>query len=136
RGRIALVSSLAALSPHGDLLSYSATKAGLRGYGVALRRALRGTGVKVTVITPGFIDTPMTDRQLGPAPMKIDADRAAGIVARGLERGQAMIAFPKLLILLVRLENLLPRPILDLIDSFYRARIVPDADEAAQDPGR
>lgn len=133
-GRIALVSSLAALSPHADLLSYSASKAGLRAYGTALRRALRGTGVGVTIITPGFIDTPMTDRQLGPSPMMIPADRAAGIIARGLERGKSHIAFPALLILLVRLENLLPRTMADWIDSFTRARILPDADEAGQDP--
>ncbi|MEI4474170.1 SDR family NAD(P)-dependent oxidoreductase [Frigidibacter sp. MR17.24] len=132
RGRIALVSSLAALSPHADLLSYSATKAGLRAYGIALRRALRGSGVGVSVITPGFIDTPMTDRHLGPRPLTLPPETAARIIARGLARGRAQIAFPALLVALVRLEDLLPRPLGDWIDSFTRARTLPDADEEAR----
>ncbi|RWR27969.1 SDR family NAD(P)-dependent oxidoreductase [Sinirhodobacter populi] len=129
RGQIALTSSMAALSPHADLLSYTATKAALRGYGAALRRNLRGSGVRVSVITPGFIDTPMTDRQIGPAPMMIPPDRAARIIRNGLARGRANITFPLLLCLLIRLENLLPKPVADLIDRHYRGTIIPDPDE-------
>lgn len=128
-GQIALVSSMAALSPHADLLSYSATKAGLRAYGGALRRNLRGTGVRVSIITPGFIDTPMTDRQKGRTPFLISPERAARIIRRGLARRSSHITFPLILCLLIRLENLLPSVIGDWIDRGYRADILPDADE-------
>lgn len=132
QGQIALLSSIAALSPHADLLSYTATKAALRAYGVALRRNLRQTGVHVSVITPGFIDTPMTDRQIGPAPMMISSGRAARLIGRGLSRGSANITFPLALCLLIRLENLLPKAVGDRIDRHYRAEIRPDPDEQAQ----
>ena len=129
RGQIALFSSAAALSPHADLLSYSATKAGIRGYGTALRRALRGTGVTVHLITPGFVDTPMTDRQVGWTPLKISADRAARIIRRGLLRNRPTISFPVMLFFLIRIENMLPTSLADWIDRAYRAKILPDEDE-------
>ena len=129
-GRIAIVSSLAALSPHADLLSYTATKAGLYAYATALRRALNGTGVTVTSVIPGFIDTPMTDRQNGPAPMLMSPEKAARLIAKGLMNGKPCIAFPKLLVALAWLAERLPAPIADRIVERYRARILPDRDEA------
>ena len=130
-GQIALFGSLAAASPVADLLSYTATKAGITGYGVALRRAVRGTGVTVHVISPGFVDTPMTHRHGGPTPMVMSADRAARIIRTGLARGRPRISFPRLLFLLVWLENLLPAALGDRIDRAYRAEITPDPDEDA-----
>lgn len=129
RGQIAMFSSAAALSPQANLLSYSATKAGLRGYGTALRRALRGTGVTVHVITPGFVDTPMTDRHVGWTPFKVSVDRAARVIRRGLSRDRPTISFPLMLIFLIRIENLLPTSLADWIDRAYRAKILPDEDE-------
>lgn len=134
-GQIVVFSSIAAMAPQPDLLSYSASKAGLRAYGVALRRALRGSGVSVHVISPGFVDTPMTDRHHGPTPMKITATRAARVIRRDLEKGRALIAFPTALVLLVRLQNLLPPAISDLIDRAFRAEIVPDDDETKAKKG-
>jgi short-subunit dehydrogenase len=129
RGQIGLLSSIAALSPHADLLSYSATKAGLRAYGTALRRNLRGSGVGVSVIAPGFVDTPMTHRQKGATPQLISPQKAARIITSGLSNRRAYITFPWLLCLLIRAENLLPKSLGDLIDRSYRAEIIPDADE-------
>ena len=131
KGQIVFFSSLSALSPQPDLLSYSASKAALRNYAVALRRSTRGTGVTIHVVTPGFVDTPMTDRHLGHTPMKISAERAAKIIRRGLARGRTHIAFPLFLVFLVRLQNLLPPAIADGFDRAFRADIVPDDDERA-----
>ena len=131
RGQIVFFSSLAALSPQADILSYSASKSAIRTYGTALRRALRGSGVTVHVVTPGFIDTPMTDRHLGHTPMKISPERAARIIRRGLEKGRAEITFPWLLRVLIGIENILPTRLADRIDRAYRAEIVPDDDEKA-----
>ncbi|MGI9393507.1 MAG: SDR family NAD(P)-dependent oxidoreductase [Boseongicola sp.] len=128
-GQIALFSSLAALSPHADLLSYSASKAAVRAYAGALRRCLRGTGVTVHTITPGFVDTPMTDRHHGPTPFLVPADRAARIIRLSLSKGRARVSFPLILVLLVRLQNLLPVALGDFIDRRFRAHIEPDRDE-------
>ena len=128
-GRLLLVSSLAAVSPQPDLLSYSATKAAIRAYGIALRRNLHGTGVVVSIATPGFIDTPMTERHIGPTPFVVSADRAAQDIVHGLMKGRRGIVVPRRLGLLVTLEQLLPGALGDRICQAFRAQIVPDEDE-------
>jgi short-subunit dehydrogenase len=55
RGSIVLISSLAGLAASKSSALYNATKFGLRGFGLALRQDLHGTGVGVTVVLPGFI---------------------------------------------------------------------------------
>lgn len=55
RGSIVLISSLAGLAASSQASLYNATKFGLRGFGLALRQDLHGTGVGVTVVLPGFI---------------------------------------------------------------------------------
>jgi short-subunit dehydrogenase len=54
-GHVVLMSSLAGKAANPSSSLYSATKFGLRGFGLALRADLRGTGVGVTVVSPGFI---------------------------------------------------------------------------------
>lgn len=125
-GHIALVSSMAALRPQADEPSYSAAKAGVRAYGIALRAWLRGQGIAVTVICPGFVTSPMSARHVGPKPFEISAERAAAIIARGLARRRAEILFPWQLHLLVRLGNLLPPVLADRIERSLAARILPD----------
>lgn len=132
-GQIAIVSSLAALSSQADLLSYSATKAGLRSYGIGLRRALKGSGVGVSIITPGFIDTAMTDRQDGPTPFLISPQKAAEKIVSGLKNKRNLIAFPWALVLLTRLGNLLPAPLADWANAGFRAKIEPDEEEKNRD---
>ena len=131
QGQIALISSLAARSPQGALLSYSATKAGIDGYATALRRKCVGSGVSICLVRPGFVDTPMTDRQLGPAPFKISAASAAIRICHGLERKKPNIAFPRRLALLAELERLLPTRIADQFANRFDANILPDEDEIA-----
>jgi short-subunit dehydrogenase len=94
RGQIALVSSLAAW--HGLPLtpSYSASKAALKVYGEALRGWLSPEGVRVSVVMPGFVDSPMSRRFPGPKPFLLSADRAAQVIKKGLERDLPRIAFP------------------------------------------
>ena len=129
RGRIALTGSTAALSPVGDLLSYAATKAALHAYATGLRRALGGTGVGVTLLVPGFVDTPMTDRHDGPTPLLLSPEAAAARFASGLARGRAEVAAPRRLVWGARLAEALPRPLADRIARGMAARIAPDGDE-------
>jgi short-subunit dehydrogenase len=55
RGHLVFISSLSGKSAQPASSMYSATKFGLRGFGLALREDLRGTGVGVSVVAPGFI---------------------------------------------------------------------------------
>ena len=94
RGQVALMSSLAGTRglPHAP--SYSATKAAVRVYGEALRLRLRREQVGVSVINPGFIESPMTRSNRFPMPFLVTTEKAAKVIRRGLARDQGQIAFP------------------------------------------
>ena len=94
RGQIAVVSSVAAFRGLPDSPAYCASKAGVRLYGEALRGGLRRAGVAVSVITPGFFVSPMSDRFAGPRPLIVSTARAVRIVRRGLDRRRGRIGFP------------------------------------------
>jgi short-subunit dehydrogenase len=113
RGQIALMSSLAALRGLPYSPSYCASKAAVKAYGESLRGLLRSDGVEVSVILPGFVDTPLSQHIDGPKPLMMTADHAARIIRRGLERNRARIAFPALLHLAARLAAALPAALVD-----------------------
>jgi short-subunit dehydrogenase len=137
-GHLAVMSSLAGLATQPDLPSYSASKAGLISYGAALRIRLRPHGVAVTVICPGYVDSPMLHRQRSPKPFAWPADKAARHIRRGLDRRRRMIAFPWQLMLGIRLLPLAPPFLHDWIMAGFAAEIVPDAEgvrERGAEPG-
>ncbi len=115
RGRIAMTGSIAGVRglPHSP--SYCAVKAAVHVYGQSLGPALRRRGVSVSVIVPGFVKTPMLDRLSAMKPLTVSDARAAAIIARGLDRGQPTIAFPRLLYWTAQLSRLLPPAIEDAI---------------------
>lgn len=93
-GQIAIISSLAGIRALPSCPAYSASKASVRYYGEALRGVLQKSGVKVNVICAGYIKTPMTDANNFYMPFIMDAQKAAKIIAKGLARNKAIIAFP------------------------------------------
>ncbi|AWN42256.1 SDR family NAD(P)-dependent oxidoreductase [Methylobacterium durans] len=108
RGQIALVSSLAAYAPLPDAPAYSGTKAALLAHGLALREKIRHRGVRINVVTPGYVKTPMGGDYKGWRPLEMSADQAAVRIARGLERDLDVIAFPRRLAAAARGAGLLP----------------------------
>lgn len=108
RGQIAIMSSLASFCGWPGAPAYSASKAAVRTYGEALRGAVAQHGIGVSVICPGFIETPMTAVNDYKMPFMMDADRAAAITARGLEQNRARIAFPLRTYMIAGFIGLLP----------------------------
>lgn len=108
RGDIVLVGSLASLIPLPDAPAYSASKSGLMSYGLALREAVAGEGIRVVVACPGFVSTGMSDIHLGPRPGEMSADAAAALILRGLRDNRALIGFPYLPFWFSRLAIALP----------------------------
>jgi short-subunit dehydrogenase len=108
RGQIAIVSSIAGFTPLPDAPSYSASKSALINYGLSLRALLGPRGIRVNVICPGYIDTPMLHRESGVKPFEMKPEKAAELICRGLERDRALIVFPFFFALMTRIGGLLP----------------------------
>jgi short-subunit dehydrogenase len=124
-GRIVFVSSIAAFAPLPDAAAYSGSKAALLAYGLAMRERLRDDGIKVNVVCPGFVTTPMAQHYLGWKPFEISSEDAARRIIRGLERNHAVIAFPWPLVLAARFQQMLPESLRRLGSSAFRFRIAP-----------
>ena len=92
--QIAMVSSLAGFRGWPSAPSYSASKGAVRYYGEALRGALAKTNIQVNVICPGFVKSRITDENDFPMPFLMSADKAAGIIAKGLAKDKGRICFP------------------------------------------
>ena len=108
RGQVAIVSSLAGFRGFPGAPAYCASKAAVKIWGEALRGELHARGIEVTVICPGYVRTRMTEDNKFRMPLIMDAERAAGIVRRGLARNKARIAFPWRLHFMVQLIAALP----------------------------
>lgn len=108
RGQIAIMSSLASFSGWPGSPAYSASKGAVRLYGEALRGALAPKGIRVNVVCPGFVRTPMTAVNGYKMPFMMDADRAARLTAEGLAANRARIAFPWQTYLIAGTIGLLP----------------------------
>ena len=119
RGRIVLIGSVAAFFPLPMAPLYSASKAGLVLFAEALRLRLRKSGVGVTMVSPGFVDTPMSRGLKEPRLFLITADAAAAIIARKLERGARHIVIPWQFALICIAAKLIPRPIVRAVLSRY-----------------
>ena len=91
---IAIMASLAGFHGYPGAPAYVASKNAVRAWGESLRGELYGEGIRVSVICPGFVATPMTDGATFPQPFKIGPERAAEIIKRGLARDRSRIAFP------------------------------------------
>ncbi len=118
RGQIAIMSSLASFRGIPGVPTYSASKAAVRIYGEALRGALAGKGIEVSVICPGYVKTPMTAGNPYRMPFLMERERAAKIMKRGLAKGRARIAFPLRLYALVWLLAALPPALTDPLMRF------------------
>jgi short-subunit dehydrogenase len=110
-GQIAIVSSLAGFTPVPDAPSYGASKSAVLSFGLALRSVVYESGVKINVVCPGYVLTPMTAQEHGQKPFAMSAERAAVLMANGLDRNKSIIAFPRVFTLLTRVGPLLPERI-------------------------
>jgi short-subunit dehydrogenase len=95
RGAIGIVASLAGYRGLPKALVYGASKAALINFAETLYLDLRPRNLGVFLINPGFVKTPLTDRNEFPMPHLISAEDAADEIIRGLERREFEIHFPK-----------------------------------------
>jgi len=114
-GHIAVVASVAGYVGLPGGAFYGATKAALINLCEGLYPELEKEGVRLTVINPGFVETPLTQKNDFPMPFLIGVDEAAESIVKGLKSGRFEIIFPWKMAVAIKLLNALPRPLLFMI---------------------
>lgn len=114
---IAITSSIAGYHGMPTCPSYSATKACVKAWGEGLRLSLAPLGINVSTICPGFIRSRITDKNTCPMPYFMEADKAAEIIAKRIEKNVGLIAFPWQMRLATWLGSILPNAVSDFIYS-------------------
>ena len=108
RGTLAGVASVAGYRGFPGAGAYSASKAAAIRYLESLRVELRGTGVKVATVCPGYIDTPMTQVNRYRMPFLLSADEAAKRFARAISARRRLAVIPWQMALVSPLLRALP----------------------------
>jgi short-subunit dehydrogenase len=112
RGHLVVNSSLAAYRALPKSAAYCASKAAISSFFEALRIDLKGTGVDVTIIHPGFVRTQMI-RSIARTPYMMEVDHAVTKIVRAIEKRKKGYAFPWQLAALARACKHLPIPMYD-----------------------
>jgi len=92
-GRVVALSSVAGERVRRSNFVYGSTKAGMDGFYLGLGEALRGDGIAVTVVRPGFVHTKMTEG-MKPAPMAATADQVAEVVVNAVHKRKELVWAP------------------------------------------
>jgi NAD(P)-dependent dehydrogenase (short-subunit alcohol dehydrogenase family) len=108
RGRIAIVSSVAGYRGLPTSAYYGASKAALINLAESLKFDLDRHGVQMQLINPGFVETPLTDKNPFPMPFLIGAETAAERIAKGLRGSSFEISFPRRFTWLLKVMRCLP----------------------------
>ncbi|MCU1788034.1 SDR family NAD(P)-dependent oxidoreductase [Pectobacterium polaris] len=106
---LALVGSTASLVALPRAEAYGASKAALAYFARSLSLDLQARNITVSLILPGFVDTPLTARNDFPMPMLISVSQASEAIRRGLAKKKREIAFPLRFALLLKAISILPQ---------------------------
>src|SRR5438105_5727588 len=112
-GRFAGIASIAGLRGLPSASGYSASKAAMQAFLESARVELAPLGVRVTTVNPGFIATPMTEKNKFKMPFLMQPDGAARLIVDGIERGARVVEFPKPISMAMRFARLMPSALYD-----------------------
>ena len=121
-GHISIVSSIAGYRGLPNSSGYGPSKAALTNFSESIYFDFKKFGVRVSVVSPGFIKTPLTDKNEFPMPFLKTPEYAAEKIFNGLVKGSAFeIHFPKGLTLTLKFLRILPyRLYLFLVDKLVK----------------
>jgi len=119
RGRLVGIASVAGIRGMPGAGAYCASKSAVITYLESLRVELRGSGVGVTTLLPGYIATAMTEKNPYPMPFMLTADEAARRFMKAIDAGRRQAIIPWQMALVGRVLRLLPPPVFDAL--FVRA---------------
>ncbi|WP_347331400.1 SDR family NAD(P)-dependent oxidoreductase [Marinimicrobium locisalis] len=108
RAQVVGVGSMASVLPLTRSEAYGASKAAMEYFMHSLRVDLAPEGIDVTLVRPGFVKTPLTDRNDFEMPFLVEAEDAAKAIAKGMKKRRLIVQFPWQLVWTMRLINWLP----------------------------
>ncbi len=118
-GHIVGVASLAGYRGVPRAAAYGASKAAAINFLESIRFHLAPKGVDVTIVNPGFVRTPLTDKNDFHMPFLIDADKAGRIICNGIAKRKNEVVFPFPFNWIVKTLRILPMPLYNFI--MYRS---------------
>jgi short-subunit dehydrogenase len=114
-GQLVVISSLAAYRGLPKSAAYCASKAAVSAFFESVRLDLKGKGIAVTIIHPGFIKTPLTEGRHADMPFLMELQDAVQLIVGAIERRKKSYAFPWQLASIVRLGMIMPNFLYDWI---------------------
>lgn len=116
-GTIVGVSSLADTKGFSKSGFYSSSKAAVTIYLEGLSSELRKYNIKVITVRPGFVRTPMTDKNEFEMPLLMEPEKAADIILKGIQKEKRKIQFPWLLVVLTNLIKYIPNSLFEILEN-------------------
>lgn len=107
-GRIAWIASVAGYRGLPKAAGYGPTKAALINLAESLKPELESVGIKISVVNPGFVETPMTKGNDFPMPFLMKPEDAARRTIEGLAAGKFEVAYPTRFVAILKIARLLP----------------------------
>lgn len=105
---LSLMGSSSSYLPLPRAEAYGASKAATEYLAKTLAITLKNEGIHVSYIAPGFVETPLTDLNDFPMPMRVDVEYASRRIRKGIAKGKSEIHFPRLFTGLLKSLSLLP----------------------------
>jgi NAD(P)-dependent dehydrogenase (short-subunit alcohol dehydrogenase family) len=111
QGQISWIASVAGFMGLPKAAAYGPTKAALINLAECLEPEMRLKGVRISVINPGFVATPLTAQNDFEMPFLMQPDEAARRTIKGLAEGRFEIAYPRRFVAILRAMRALPYPL-------------------------
>jgi len=105
---LSLMGSSSSYLPLPRAEAYGASKAATEYLAKTLAITLKNEGIHVSYIAPGFVETPLTDLNDFPMPMRVDVEYASRHIRKGIAKGKSEIHFPRLFTGMLKSLSLLP----------------------------
>ncbi|MBT8435600.1 MAG: SDR family NAD(P)-dependent oxidoreductase [Gammaproteobacteria bacterium] len=127
RAHVVAVASQVTAAPFPRAEAYGASKAAMRYFFDSLRMDLATEDIDVTVVNPGFVDTPLTRKNDFPMPFLMQVDEAAERIVKNIAARPRKYSFPLRLSALLSLSKILP--------GVWHKMVAPSAAAPAKEPG-
>ncbi len=114
-GQIVLMSSVAGFRGLPHATGYGGTKAALINMAESLKLGCQDMRIKLQVISPGFVKTPLTDKNTFPMPFLISAEKAADYITRDLESSRFHVVFLWPIAIMIAMLRILPYGLLFMV---------------------